>query len=186
MGFFTAAAATAAKGAGTFMQGQAQADEAKGQAMLGERNAVVAEKDAIAVEAKTRFDQVRQVQAGERSVSSIRAKAGASGAQLDVGAPMHIVAAQVVENELQNALIGHSGQTQADRLRSKAAGFRAGAKFADIRADNIKTATLLNTGSSLLGNVGAMFDQGMFTSSAPASSTPFNATKSAGPVLNRP
>ena len=168
MGFFTAAAATAAAGVGTYMQGQAQADAVKGQAELGRRNAVVAEKDAIATEAKTRFDQIRQVQAGERAVSTTRARLGSSGARLDVGAPMHIVAAQVVENELQNALIGYSGQTQASRLRSKAAGYRAGAKFADIRADNIRTATLINTGSSLLGNVGAMYDQGMFTSKTPA------------------
>ena len=171
MGFFTAAAATAAAAAGTYMQGQAQADAAKGQAALGEYNAAVAEKDAIATEAKTRFDQIRQVQAGARSVASVRAKAGASGARLDVGAPMHIVAAQVAENEIQNALIGYAGKTQADRHRSRAAGYRAGAKFAEMRADNIKTATLINTGSSLLDNVGAMYDQGMFTSATPAAAT---------------
>ena len=164
MGVFTATAALAFSAAGTYMQGQAQADQAKAQAAQGRRNAAIAEKDAIATEAKTRFDQIRQVQAGERSIGAIRARLGSSGARLDVGAPMHLVAAQAFENELQVALTGYRGQTQASRFRSQAAGLRAGAEFADVRADNIKTATLLNTGSSLLGNVGAMFDQGMFTS----------------------
>ena len=164
MGFFTAAAATTAAAAGTYMKGQAEANAAKGQAALGEYNAAVAEKDAKATEAKTQFDRIRQVLAGDRKISSIRVGNLSENV-------MHIVAAQAAENEMQNALIGYAGKIQADRHRSRAAGYRAGAKFAEMRADNIKTATLINTGSSLLGNVGAMYDQGMFTSATPAAAT---------------
>ncbi len=164
MGFFTAAAATATAAAGTYMQGQAASDQAKAQAAQGRRNADVAERDAVATDIKTRFDQVRDVQRGERAVGKVRAKLGTSGAIISDDAPQRIVAEQIMENELQNAMIGYSGATQASRLRSQAAGLRSGADIADIRADSLKTATLLNTGSSLLGNVGAMFDSGMFTS----------------------
>jgi hypothetical protein len=183
MGFYTALAATAVSATGTYMEGQAKADAARGQAELGRHNAVVTEKDAIATEAKTRFDQIRQVLSGERTIATMRAFGGASGALVSAGASMHAIAQQLSENELQNALIGHAGRTQADRLRSKAAGFRAGAVYADAQAKNIGTATLLNTGKSFLGSVGAMYDKGMFTSKTP-SVTP--STPSFSPLSSHP
>jgi len=183
MGFFTSLAIAGAAAAGSYMQGQAASSQAKAQAAMGRRNAEVAEKDALATEIKTRFDQVRHVEEGERAVSSLRARMGASGARLDEGAPLHIVAQQTMENELQNALIGYEGRTQSNRQRSQAAGYRAGAVFADARAKNAKTAGIINAGTSLLGNVGAMYDQGMFTSKSPSSDygAPGSATHSGMP-----
>jgi len=168
MGLYTAIAAAGTSAVGTYMQGQVASSQAKAEAAIGRRNAEVAEKDALATEVKTRFDQVRNVQEGERIVSSLRARMGASGARLDEGAPLHVIAQQTMENELQNALIGYSGRTQANRQRSQAAGYRAGAVFANARAKNAKTAGMINTGTSLLGNVGAMYDQDMFTSKTQA------------------
>ena len=166
MGFYTALATAGASAVGTYMQGQAASDQAKQEAEQSRYNAAISEQDAIANDLKTRFDQVRSAQAGERAVGTMRAKLGTTGARLDTDAPLQVVAEQLFENELQTALIGAEGSTRSTQLRSQAANLRAGASIADQRADNLKTATLLNTGTSLLGNVGTMYDRGMFTSAA--------------------
>ena len=181
MGFFTSMALAGATAYSAYSQGQAAADEAKGQASMQRRNADLAEKDALATETKTIFDQVQQVQQGARDVSTIRAKAGVSGAVLTEGAPLRLVAEQMFQNELQNALIGYSGQVQAGRYRSSAAGMRTAAGYADATAKNASRAGTLSAATSLLGNVGTMYDKGMFTSKTtavtptarPAPSAPF-------------
>ena len=132
MGFFTAAAATGAAALGTYMQGQAQADAAKAQAKLGERNAVVAEKNARASELKGGFDRIRAVLQGDRNMASKRVGVAHSGARLDSDAAIRLFAEQANEDEIQVALTGYNAKTRTDQYRSKAAGFRAGAKYADM------------------------------------------------------
>jgi hypothetical protein len=169
MGFFTAMAAAGAVGSAysAYSQGQAAKAEAQGQADLQRRNAAISEKDALATEAKTQFDQVQQAIQGERDVSTLRAKAGGSGALLTEGAPLRLVAEQTFQNELQNALIGYGGQVQAGKYRSQAAGLRTAAAYSDATAKNAGKAGTLAAATSLLGNVGTMYDKGMFTSKTP-------------------
>jgi len=167
MGFYTALAATAVSATGTYMEGQAKADAARGQAELGRQNAVVAEKDAIASDRKGEFDRFRAVEKGEQDIGRVVGSGGKSGALVSEGAPAEAIARQAFESEKFVALTGYTARIRSDRLRSKAAGFRAGAAYADAQAKNIRTATLLNTGSSLLGDVGSMYDKGMFTSKTP-------------------
>ena len=180
MGFFTSMALAGAAGYSAYSQGQAAADEAKGQANMQRRNAAIAEKDALATETKTIFDQVQQAQQGERNVSRIRASAGASGAVISEGAPLRLIAEQTFQNELQNALIGYSGQVQAGRYRSQAEGMRIGAKYSDAQAKNAKKAGAINAATSLLGNVGTMYDKGMFTSKTKSPSVSSRMTWGSG------
>ena len=164
MGFFTSLALAGAAAYSAYSQGQAAKAEAQGQANMQRYNAGLAEKDALATETKTIFDQVQQVQQGDRDVSTIKAKAGASGAVLTEGAPLRLVAEQMFQNELQNALIGYSGQVQAGRYRSQGAGMRIAAGYSDMQASNADKASKLNAATSLLGNTGTMYDKGMFSS----------------------
>lgn len=165
MGLMTAiaAGATAAKTYGSYMQGVAQSDAERAQARIADYNASVAEQDARVIEAKTRFDQLRQLQRGRQIMGTLRARLGASGAMVDEGAGYEIQADQAFELALENALIGRTGQTQASRVRSQATGYRLNAAYSRMRAKNAGRAGLLNAGADLLGGVSSMNQQGMFT-----------------------
>ena len=148
---------------GSYKSGKANKDAAKAQAALGEFNAKVSEQDAIATEMKTKFDQVRQIRMGERIMGRTRAKLGASGAVLSEGAPLAVMADQAFELELENALIGHEGMTEAARHRSDAVAMRMGASAAERRGKAAMTAGYINAGASLLSGFGSMYNQGMFS-----------------------
>ena len=100
MGFYTAMAAAGAtlKAGGTYMESRAAADQREAQADISRHNAFVSQRDAAANDMVTRLRQVRQVEQGDRTVGSLRAGIGASGASLDSDASIRIIADQITEN----------------------------------------------------------------------------------------
>ena len=162
MGFFTAAAAIAASAYGTYSSSKAKHDAEKGQARINDYNARVAEQDARATEQMTKFEQLQQLRRGQRIMGSLKARLGASGALVSEGAPLALLADQAFELELENALIGAQGRTQASRYQSEAQGYRLGAGTARQRASAATTAGYLNVGSTILGGFSSMYGQGMF------------------------
>lgn len=163
MGLITTIAAVGMAAYGAYSSAKGKSDAAKGQAKIAKYNAAVAEQDARATEEMTKFEQIRQVQRGEKIMGNLRAKLGASGALLSEGAPLALQAEQAFELELENALIGQQGRTQAARYRSEAQGYRMGAKVQRRAATNALTAGWLNTGSTILGGASSMYSQGMFS-----------------------
>lgn len=95
--------------------------EAKSAQNIANYNAAVMEREAEAIRQKARFEQRRQVKAGERIKSSLLAALGASGADITVGAPLELQAEQAAELELENILIGYEGEVGAQRALSQAA-----------------------------------------------------------------
>lgn len=146
----------------TYQQGRYAAADAKSQANLAEYNAQLAEREAQAAEAKTRFDQLRQQKMGAALQGQLTAKLGASGAVMDVGSPLTLLAEQAGELALENMLIGVEGRTTAERYRSQGTLDTMQADIYRKRARNAKTTGLLNAGSTLLSGFATGKKEGMF------------------------
>ncbi|MCP5006509.1 MAG: hypothetical protein GY941_21605 [Planctomycetes bacterium] len=162
MGFWTTLAVAGATAGSTFMQARAAADAERGQAAQMRHAADIDERDALAIDIDTDFRQIRTVEAGERHRGSLKASLGGSGAIVSEGAPSELLAEQDFENALEVALIGQQGNVAASRLRSQAAGQRAGAKFADKRSRNALLSGVVGAGVGLLGDMYTMRSEGMF------------------------
>jgi len=105
----------------SYQQGQAQAEQyayAQQEALYKAR---VAEADAKAVQARTTFEQQRQIQEGAAAVDTMRVSQATSGARTDVGTPVLVRAQQWAEVELENFLIGLEGRTQKSKFKQEAA-----------------------------------------------------------------
>ena len=124
--------------ASSFMEGYAAEDEAKAEARMLERNAVIAEQHAKARLEKARFDSRRAARFGEATTGRLTAQLGASGARLDVGAPIALLAAQAGEIELEQMLIFDEAETEAKQLRQRADLFRMDAKTARKRGERAR------------------------------------------------
>ena len=164
MGFYTAVAAAgvAAKAGSQFMAGKAAEDDAKTKAMFLERDAAAKDQDAIASVFKTTFDQIARVLHGDRVVSSLRARLGASGAMVSQGAPDNILAAQAVQNAHEVAIVGHTGQTRTEQLKSEAANLRLNAVFVKQRGKAAKRMATTQAIGSLFAGAGQMHKMGRF------------------------
>ena len=147
---------------GQVKESNARRKAANADAEMSEFNAGVMEANARAVEQKMKFDQIVAQKKGQQAMGRLRAKLGASGAVMDEGAPLNLVVEQAFQTELQDALIGLQGQTEAAEYRSEAQAARMGAAVSRTRATNATTAGWINTGTSLLSGIGSMYSSGMF------------------------
>ncbi len=152
MGAYAFIAGSAAKVVSTIAQGRIADSQSKVAKALADRNARVLEADAKARRMKARFDQRRQVQQAQRIKGALTAKLGASGAMLSEGAPLDLIVAQAAELELDNLLIGYAGEVDAARLEDQAGMTRLGGRFARDRGRNIKRASYMKAGTSLLSD----------------------------------
>ena len=143
-------ASSAVKAGSQIWQGRVAKAQSEAEAQMAERNAQTLELDAQAQEEKTKFDLVRAVLTGERIQGALTAQLGASGARLDVGAPLDLLSAQASELDLDRMLIGFEGTTKAARLRDQAGIVRAGGDMALQRGKNAELAGFIGAGSSLL------------------------------------
>ena len=119
------AAGTTAAGAGVsaigqIKAGQAAKQEAESQQAVANFNAQVQRREAQAIEQRTEFEQVQQAKEAGRRQGTLRAALGASGVVTGEGTPLLLEATQVIEDELENLLIGQRGQVAAGRARSQA------------------------------------------------------------------
>jgi len=141
MGFDPATLMLAGTALGAFGEYQAGQD----QSAMAEYNAKVQEREAQAAEQKAMIESRRQAAEAARQMSTLRARMGASGVISTTGAPLEIQAEQARQSELENAMIGYEGVTEAQRLRSGAAQTRYAGKVAK-QASRIKAGTTLLTG----------------------------------------
>lgn len=156
-----AAIGTGMQAYGSYAQGKAADAESGAQARMAQYNAAVAERDARAREDKTKFDQLRQRRQGRRIMGALRAKLGAAGAVMSEGAPLAVLSDQAFELELENALIGIEGRTEAERYRSQAAFDQAQAGIYKAKGKAARTAGTIGAGTSLLQGFARMGEEGM-------------------------
>ncbi len=67
-------------------------------------------REARALRQKATFEQQRQTKHATRVKSALRTKLAASGARMDIGAPLMLQEEQAAELELENLLIGAEGE----------------------------------------------------------------------------
>ena len=153
MGLALGALAIGTTIAGGVMQAQAQRQQGKDQEAIMKYNAAVKEQEAKQIEAKAVLDSQRNAEQAERIRSSLRAKLGASGAVMSEGTPLLLQAKQASELEFDNLMIGYNANVDATRLRNGANIDRAQGKMYARAGSNAATATLMNTGGTVLGGL---------------------------------
>ena len=135
---------------GDIYGGMVGASEAKSQANIANYNAQVQENEAKAVEQKTIMESQDQAAESARKLSTMKANIGASGVVSTEGSPLLAMATQAVEFAKQNQRIGHEGVVQMQRHKTQANLDRTQAKIYKQKAKNIKTASYIKAGTSLL------------------------------------
>ena len=135
---------------GDIYGGMVGASEAKSQANIANYNAQVQENEAKAVEQKTIMESQDQAAESARKLSTMKANIGASGVVSTEGSPLLAMATQAVEFAKQNQRIGHEGVVQMQRHQTQANLDRTQAKIYKQKAKNIKTASYIKAGTSLL------------------------------------
>lgn len=146
-----ATAGAAVQGVSSLQQGRFAAKAARQSAQfsqeLGERNAIAAEQQAGAEEARVRRDS-------QRRLGALRARFGASGFTF-AGSPLEVLADQAMEAEEDALLVRHGGRTAAQQARLQGAvGFQRGqlsASIATQEANAAATGSFIQAGTSLLG-----------------------------------
>ena len=136
--------------AGAVYQGMAESANAKSQANLAEYNAKVQENNARAIEQRTIVASRQQAEAGARAMGTMRAGIAKSGVVMTEGSPLLALAEQEVQNVNENQMIGYQGVVSAQGARSQATMDRTQAKIYTQQSKNVKTASYIGAGSSLL------------------------------------
>lgn len=130
---------------GQYQQGQAASAEAKYNAQLQER-------EAQAIEQRTRLEQMREAEGAARRRGTMLAGLGASGAVTTAGAPLALLIEQARQDETEQLMIGYQGREQA-------AASRAGAAMSRMKAKNARTAGTIGAGATLLHGFGTAYQQ---------------------------
>jgi hypothetical protein len=146
--------AIASAGGAVYSGKQADAQGKAAERMM-QYNAALQEREAKAIEQKARFDQRRQAERAQRIKGSLAAKLAASGARMDVGAPLMLMEEQAAELELENLLIGYEGQIGAQKALSQAQLDRMQGKIYAKKGRSAKTAGYIQAGTSLLTGFGS-------------------------------
>jgi hypothetical protein len=139
--------------AGAIQSGAAASSAAESQQNMADFNAQVQKKEAAAIRTASKFASVRQAKEAARIKSSQKvaiAKAGGIGSPV----ALDLAAEQAAELELENLLIGFEGETLATKAENQAAIDRASGKIAKQRGKNLKTASTIRAGTSLLTGFG--------------------------------
>jgi hypothetical protein len=87
---------------------------------LAERNATIADNAAKARLLKARFDSQRASQEGEEIIGSLTTQLAKSGARLDTGAPIALLAEQAGELDLDQTLISAAAHDEASQFTDRA------------------------------------------------------------------
>lgn len=131
-------------------QGQAASAEAKSKANIANYNAQVEENRAKAVEQRTIMESQDQAADATRKLSTMKANIGASGVVSTEGSPLLAMATQAVEFAKENQRLGHRGISEMQDHRTQATLDRTQAKIFKQKARNIRTASYIKAGTSLL------------------------------------
>lgn len=139
--------------AGAAMQARG-AHKAKGLAKdIARFNQRVALEEAESTRESTQFSLRQAVREGKRLSGTQRAKMGASGARLDVGAPMRAEAELAQEIEIDQLLIAYEGEKLARRYENQATVTRMGGSLEAQQYQAKVNAKLLQGGATLLSQL---------------------------------
>ena len=134
---------TALSAYGQYQSGQAEHDAAR-------YNAIVKEREAQAIEAKSKIESQRQAEEASRRQSSLTAAMGASGAVTTTGAPLAVLGEQAKQDDLENLMIGYNYSVDAQRARNEGAQLQYAGDVARYSSRIGMTTTLLKGfGSSM-------------------------------------
>lgn len=117
-------------------------------------NAKVDEQNAQAVEQQTMYEQKQQAENADRSLSSMRAGLGASGAVTTEGSPLEVMAKQASEFEQDNLMTGYEGRTRANQWRNQATADTMTGRMYRIAGKNARNAGYMAAGGTLLTGFG--------------------------------
>ena len=106
-------------------------------------NAIVKERAAQAIEAKSKIESQRQAEEASRRQSSLTAAMGASGAVTTTGAPLAVLGEQAKQDDLENLMIGYNYSIDAQRARNEAAQLQYAGDVARYSSRIKMTSTLL-------------------------------------------
>ena len=146
-------AMAAVQAAGMIYEGMSASADAKSQANIAEYNAKVQENEAKAIEQRTILESRKQAEASARMMGTMRAKLGGSGMVMTEGSPLMALAEQEMENVNENQMIGYRGVVGAQAARTQATLDRTQAKIYKQKAKNVKTASYIGAGTTLLGGM---------------------------------
>lgn len=140
--------------AGSVMQGVAAKQEANYQAQIARNNAVIAAKNAQAAQvAGDREGEAYRIKAAVAQ-SSIRAKASASGIDVNVGSPLRVqVGAKRIE-ELDALTIRNNSWREAHDFKTQAANFRTQGHVLEMSGRNAMTAGLIAGAAGVASAIG--------------------------------
>jgi len=122
-------------------------------AELSDYNAKVSVQKAKGIKRDTEFAQRRHAKAGARILSSQKARAGHSGADVQSGANLALDYEQSEELELESLLIGLEGREAQERMMSQAAIDTKQGELTRLKGDNQRIASYIGAGSSLIGGM---------------------------------
>lgn len=140
--------------AGQIQQGREVAAAGRSKSRIDNYNAALMERQAEAIEQKTRFESWRQAKEARRIRGKLTTELAASGAMLGEGAPELLEEEQLAELELENLLIGYEGRVEAGRATSQAELDRLSGRLAKKRGKAARKASYFRAGGTLLTGFG--------------------------------
>ena len=147
---------------GAIQGGRAAAAQAKSEQRIADYNALVMEREAKAIEQKTRFDLRRHAEHARRTKGKLVTKLAGSGAVMGEGTTLALEDEQIAEMELENMLIGYEGGRYAAKARAKGALDTISGRAARLRGKSARTASYYQAGGSLLTGFGQASQAGYF------------------------
>lgn len=153
------------QGAGMIMGSSSAKKAAKQAKKIGEFNAKVAEEEAEATRLSSRFIQQRAVKEGARTMGTLETRMAASGARLDVGAPLRALADLAQELDIEQLLIAYEGEKTVRRYKNQATVNRMGGSLEAKQLEAQSTANLISGAGKLLTGFSTIASQ--FGTAAP-------------------
>ena len=136
--------------AGQVYQGMAADAQGKSAQNMANYNAQLALRNKAQIEARGKQESIQQAKEASRQQSKLLAQLGGSGAVVQTGTPLDILAEQAKESELENLLIGYDTQVAAQQQESQAALDRMQGDIYRQKGKNKATASYIGAGSTLL------------------------------------
>jgi len=136
--------------AGQVYQGMAADAQGKSAQNMANYNAQLALRNKAQIEARGKQESIQQAKEASRQQSKLLAQLGGSGAVVQTGTPLDILAEQAKESELENLLIGYDTQVAAQQQESQAALDRMQGDIYRQKGRNKAMSSYIGAGSTLL------------------------------------
>lgn len=135
---------------GQIRAGQQAAAEGEASQEMAEYNAMLMEREARAIESKSRFERGRQAEEADRLQSSLLASMGGAGVVPAEGTALEILGEQAGESELENRLAGWNYATEAQRARQRGQAYLREGSLARQRGKARRVGAFTGAGTTLL------------------------------------